>query len=142
VKTCTTDGCPVLTKGGRCGGTCCAGRCRTKAPTQASAASRGYDDHWRKVRAAYLAAHPLCVEDDCGAASAIADHLDGMGPLGERGSDWSNLEAVCKRCHNSRTLRYDGGWGNPRRPRPSMVSRCTAHPACRGGVGPLVANSV
>lgn len=136
LKPCSTPGCPGLTRrGGKCGATCCAGRCRAQSGTQESAGRRGYDSAWRKVRDPYIAAHPVCV--DCGAASTIADHLDGLGPLGPRGSDWSNLEAVCKRCHNRRSLQYDGAWGNPRRPRSSTTSRCRAHLAClRGGVHP------
>lgn len=39
------------------------------------------------------------------------DHVDGLGPLGPRGHDWSNLRALTKRCHSRVTARNQpGGW--------------------------------
>ena len=45
---------------------------------------------------------------------------------------WSNLEALCRAHHNARTLRYEGGWGNPKVDRPSGMKWCRVHAACRG----------
>jgi 5-methylcytosine-specific restriction protein A len=54
---------------------------------------------WRRVRNAFIAANPKCVQ--CGGPSNIADHIvrikDGGDPL-----NWSNLQAMCSRCHNKK----------------------------------------
>lgn len=75
-----------------------------------SAAKRGYDAKWRRVRAAFLKAHPVC---DCGAPASEADHVI---PLREGGSHaWANLRARCKPCHSSKTAAHDGGFGNTKK---------------------------
>lgn len=83
-----------------------------------SAAERGYDTAWRITRAAFLEDHPLCMSDECGALplwrrpeATDVDHIDGLGPLGPRGHDPTNLRALCHSCHSKRTARdQPGGW--------------------------------
>lgn len=83
-----------------------------------SAAARGYDREWAATRLAYLADHPWCECDDClllplyqRPEAVIVDHIDGLGPLGVRGHDPTNLRAMTKRCHDKRTARdQPGGW--------------------------------
>lgn len=71
-----------------------------------SAAARGYDRQWRKIRAAKLARDPLC--ERCQAAGRVTPAIDvhhrrkfRQG----RSIDWglktapANLESVCKSCH-------------------------------------------
>ncbi len=70
-----------------------------------SAYQRGYDRHWRKVRLAYLMAHPMCVAPGCGKAATDVDHLDSRGPRGEKGYDWDNLQPLCSSCHSKKTAR-------------------------------------
>lgn len=70
------------------------------AMARPSATERGYDRQWRKARSAYLAAHPQC--ERCGAPATEAHHLR---PRRLGGSDdWSNLAALCKRCHSATTF--------------------------------------
>ena len=76
---------------------------KVAGPKRADATERGYDRKWRRVRLAYLAAHPVC--ERCQPRGAIVEavhvhHKDGQGPKGERGHDPDNLEALCPSCHN------------------------------------------
>jgi len=57
---------------------------------------------WRKYRRAYLATHPLCVE--CQGIATVVDHIT---PVRLGGEFWqpSNHQAMCERCHNSKSGR-------------------------------------
>jgi 5-methylcytosine-specific restriction protein A len=77
-----------------------------------SAAGRGYDSRWRKVRACYLAEHPLCASclgDGRLTAATVVDHVIAHG--GDRQLFWdrNNWQALCKGCHDRKTGR-DGRW--------------------------------
>jgi 5-methylcytosine-specific restriction enzyme A len=82
-----------------------------------SAAQRGYGSRWRKARARYLADHPLCASCLAGGrltSAAVVDHVVPHG--GDRRLFWDegNWQALCKSCHDSKTVR-DGRWGRRRR---------------------------
>lgn len=106
---CPTPGCPCLTAGGKCAG------CRQAHDRRRNkrADRRAYQaKDWQRTRRAYLREHPLCECEDCAEipeplrpAAQVVDHIDGLGPLGPRGHDWSNLRAMAKRCHDRRTMR-------------------------------------
>lgn len=70
---------------------------------RASAAERGYDHKWSQARARYLRRFPRCVV--CGARATDVHHVDGKGPLGERGYDDTNWRSLCHACHSSVTSR-------------------------------------
>jgi len=60
---------------------------------------------WRKLRAAYRRAHPLCEEclrEGRTEPAVIVDHVkeivDGGAPY-----DWDNLRSLCLACHNRKT---------------------------------------
>ncbi|MHC4698249.1 MAG: HNH endonuclease [Planctomycetota bacterium] len=80
-----------------------------------SACKRGYDRRWRKARDHYLRRHPLCVQCERQGrtvCSAIVDHVvphqgDPLAFWDQR--DW---QALCKRCHDRKTVSEDGGLGN------------------------------
>jgi 5-methylcytosine-specific restriction protein A len=79
-----------------------------------SAASRGYNNAWRKFRAAYLGRHPLCCA--CQAAGRITearevDHIVPLKQAPDRKYDEANLQALCSPCHSTKTAREDGGFG-------------------------------
>lgn len=81
-------------------------RAPTPAPRRGTRHERGYNSLWSRFARAYLREHPLCVK--CKEAGRIqaafcVDHIDGKGPLGERGYDLTNLQALCERCHNRKT---------------------------------------
>lgn len=76
-----------------------------------SAHARGYDTTWRRVRAAFLAQHPLCQCEDCDDGRkriTPAEVVDHIVPIRERPDlrlDWSNLRSMAKSCHDRRTAR-------------------------------------
>jgi hypothetical protein len=82
-----------------------------KAPLDArrgSAASRGYDGEWRKLRLAYLAQHPLCVMCDGPTPATVVDHIISIAERPDLRLDWSNLRPLCKRHHDQHTAREQG----------------------------------
>ena len=82
-----------------------------------------YDDPaWRTLSTNYLKAHPYCEArthqqfPTLTPLAVVVDHIDGLGPTGPRGMDETNLAALCKSCHSTKTAAHDGGLGNPRTP--------------------------
>jgi 5-methylcytosine-specific restriction enzyme A len=68
---------------------------------RASACQRGYDRHWRKLQAAYLSEHPLCVMCDAAGFVCQAVLVDHVKPIVSGGAvlDRANLQSLCVRCH-------------------------------------------
>lgn len=85
--------------------------------TRASAAKRGYDRAWRRLRRLKLQLSPLCECDRCLSAHtvALAEVVDHIIPIAERPDlrlDLSNLRSMTKRCHDHHTgLRGRKVWG-------------------------------
>lgn len=79
-------------------------------------AARGYDARWNRFRLRVLRAYPICAVEGCDRPARDVDHIDGLGPLGPRGYDWDNLQALCASCHSRKTVKQDGGFGR-REPR-------------------------
>jgi len=81
-----------------------------------SAAARGYNGTWRKLRAMVLARRPLC-EDPMGrhgGEPVVAAEVHHLIPLNRGGTnDMGNLQALCKPCHGAITARTRG-WGQGR----------------------------
>jgi 5-methylcytosine-specific restriction protein A len=71
--------------------------------------SRIYGHRWRKLRLAYLAASDL----RCGRAATVVDHRRPHNGDAALLYDWDNLQAMTKPCHDAKTARIDGGFGNP-----------------------------
>jgi hypothetical protein len=79
-----------------------------------SAASRGYDHKWRRFREAWLAKHPLCVTCMVGGLVVLATVVDHVIPhRGDVEMFWKdgNHQALCKACHDRKTVLEDGGFG-------------------------------
>lgn len=71
-----------------------------------------YGAEWRRIRAAYLRAHPLC--EDCAIYGRFvsATEVHHQTPLSKGGTnDHDNLRALCHYCHSSITAREGGRWG-------------------------------
>src|SRR5262245_15034068 len=88
-----------------------------QADCRPTAAARGYDHRWQKRRKAYLREHPLCVV--CLTAkrvvpSTTVDHI--VPHRGDETLFWheGNWQALCKRHHDAKTAREDGGFGRAR----------------------------
>jgi 5-methylcytosine-specific restriction enzyme A len=80
-----------------------------------SARERGYDHRWNAARLQYLNAHPLCAA--CLARgrvvpATVVDHIVPHRGDKERFWDEANWRALCKSCHDQKTAREDGGFGN------------------------------
>jgi 5-methylcytosine-specific restriction protein A len=73
-----------------------------------SAASRGYDSAWRRLREAKLKADPLCWWCQSLGRLTAANTVDHIVPISERPDlrlVWSNLRSGCKPCHDAHTAR-------------------------------------
>jgi 5-methylcytosine-specific restriction protein A len=71
-----------------------------------------YGRRWRALRAAYLATHPIC-ECGCGRAASVVDHRTPHNGDERLLYSWNNLQAMTKACHDAKTAKHDGGFGNP-----------------------------
>ena len=71
-----------------------------------SAAKRGYDRRWQKVRKIKLITDPLC--EHCGAVATEVDHITPLKRGGDNSMD--NLQSLCKPCHSRKTIAEDGGF--------------------------------
>lgn len=87
-----------------------------------SAASRGYDAAWKRLRLSKLAADPLCWWCLAEGILTAADTVDHIEPITKRPDlrlVWSNLRSGCKACHDAHTARetaagHRGMRGGPR----------------------------
>jgi 5-methylcytosine-specific restriction protein A len=85
-----------------------------------SSTARGYDSKWRKAREGWLRSHPLCQCDECKGGELrvrVATVVDHIKP--HRGDmtlfwDRNNWQSMAKACHDKKTAREDGGFGNAR----------------------------
>jgi 5-methylcytosine-specific restriction protein A len=117
-RPCTKPGCPALVRGSS---SRCPAHERERDAARGTSSERGYGADWQAARRAFLAEHPSCVacaSDGKSVASAIVDHI--VPHKGDATLFWdrSNWRAICKRHHDSGTATYDGGFGNPVRPKP------------------------
>jgi 5-methylcytosine-specific restriction protein A len=78
-----------------------------------SAAKRGYDRNWKRIRIQVLIRDNYTCQD-CGDVVDGKDaHVDHVIPLAAGGTnELSNLKTRCIRCHSKKTAKEDGGFGN------------------------------
>ncbi|MDR9857860.1 HNH endonuclease [Paenibacillus sp. VCA1] len=110
-RPCSYPGCPALTsEGSRCNE-----HRRAVDRSRGTAAERGYDGKWRKARAEYLRNHPLCKHCQDNNKLTEATRVDHIIPhKGNRQLFWdrNNWQPLCESCHNRKTAKEDGGFGN------------------------------
>ena len=107
---CNRPGCPALTHARFCERCGKAERARFDRE-RGTAASRGYDARWRKRRAIYLGAHPLCRHCAAKGRTTAATVVDHITPhRGDQTLFWDqeNWQPLCKPCHDSKTAREVG----------------------------------
>jgi 5-methylcytosine-specific restriction protein A len=83
-----------------------------------SAAKRGYDWKWQKLRRVHLIAEPLCrycYPDRITLATEV-DHIETIETAPEKRLDPNNLASTCSDCHKKVTAKYDGSFGRPKKP--------------------------
>jgi len=82
---------------------------------RASSSQRGYDARWRKYSRVRLKRDPLCVH--CKAhgvlrTATVTDHIVPHRGDYELFWDPDNHQSLCITCHNQKTAKEDGGFGN------------------------------
>ena len=119
LRPCAAPGCTALVVTGRCEVHRAADR-RAQDAARGSTTERGYDWQWRKLRVAFLRAHPLCQCDECREGEllvTVAEVVDHREPIEDRPDlrlDWSNLRSMSKAHHDAHTARTRG-WGRANR---------------------------
>lgn len=70
------------------------------AQKRGTAAQRGYDSRWRRLRSMVLAAQPLCVRCAERGIVRLAEHVHHIVPLAAGGgNEEHNLMPLCAQCH-------------------------------------------
>lgn len=70
---------------------------------------------WRILRTKWLSLHPFCVRcivNGNVVIATIADHIRPHKGDTKLFYDTDNLQSLCKRCHDIKTAKEDGGFGN------------------------------
>lgn len=116
-RPCTYPGCGLLTETGRCTKHQHIEK-RQHDAQRGSAAARGYGRTWQKASKAFLRAHPLCQCEACDdgrkrvTAATVVDHR--TPHRGDMALFWDrkNWQSMAKACHDAKTAREDGAFGN------------------------------
>jgi len=117
-RPCAHTGCPNLTDGYYCPEHAKAEARRYNKYDRDPATNARYGRSWKKIRAAHLAAHPLC--EACKQAGKLtpASEVHHIKPLSQGGTNAEgNLMSLCKPCHSEITARDGGRWGNDNVPK-------------------------
>lgn len=79
------------------------------------ATKKRYGSRWSKIRAAYIAAHPLCEQCLADGRATAAREVHHKVPLSEGGTNATeNLQALCKSCHSKIHAERGDRWGRER----------------------------
>ena len=104
---CRRPGCPGLVRNGVCSR---CGPLRKMADVahderRGTAAERGYDARWVKLRLFHLQGAPLCRRCAAQGRVTAADLVDHIVPIADGGAvlDEENLQSLCRRCHDAKT---------------------------------------
>ncbi len=100
-KPCKFPGCPNLTHDTYCDEHKTLARKRYEKYERDPAINKRYGREWKKIRARYVAAHPLCemcLKEGRFTPVEIVHHIKELSDGGTH--DESNLMSVCKSCHS------------------------------------------
>ncbi|MBM7795195.1 HNH endonuclease [Pseudoglutamicibacter cumminsii] len=110
-RPCSQPGCPELTDHRFCPAHARAEDERYRTYQLDPAINKRYDHRRRKIRNAYIQAHPLCEQCQTQGRVTPAQEVDHIVPLEDGGThDEANLQALCKPCHSSKTARGNDRW--------------------------------
>lgn len=113
-RPCRHGGCMVLTTEGYCDKHK-AEHSQRSNPKRESSSARLYGYRWRKESKLLLAVHPYCAECERQGRRTLATEVDHIKPHKKDMRlfwDKSNWQSLCHRCHSTKTVREDGGFGN------------------------------
>lgn len=118
-RPCSRRGCPNLVEVGA-GGYCPdhaaehrAERNKRIDAQRGTAAQRGYDARWRRIRLMQLRKFPLCATCLAAEITEPATEVDHIIPLAEGGTHaFENLQSLCHPCHSRKTVQQSLGWGS------------------------------
>jgi 5-methylcytosine-specific restriction protein A len=97
---CSYPGCPRLTYKRFCDDHLKAENRRYNQVERAPDFGKRYDGAWKRARARYIAAHPLCERCQADGRITPAELVHHKLPLADGGThDAANLLSVCKPCH-------------------------------------------
>lgn len=108
---CATPGCPELTDGQYCEAHKREADANYRKFERDPQINKRYGYAWRKIRAAYVAEHPLC--EDCEAEGRLTpvQEVHHILPLSRGGThDASNLRSLCKPCHSRQSAKDGDRW--------------------------------
>lgn len=121
LRPCTYPTCPNLVPRGRC--SIHANKSAPTAPTILSPSARIALHHrnkpfynstaWKKARLTHLSLYPVCMECNIQLANQV-DHIQSIEERPDLALDPENLRSICQSCHSRKTVKQDGGFGNPR----------------------------
>ncbi|MNK92917.1 HNH endonuclease [compost metagenome] len=116
-RPCKKPGCPSLTADVYCESHAAEHKRIQQEADQrrGTAAQRGYSSQWRKARLGFLRKHPLCKHCQDKERLTEATVVDHIKPhKGDKALFWErdNWQPLCKKCHDIKTAREDGGFGN------------------------------
>ena len=107
-RPCSYPGCPKLTDNRFCEEHIKAESQRYEQFKRDPESKKRYGSRWKKIRDAYLAAHPLCERCKNYDRLTPATEVHHIIPLTGGGShNYNNLLALCKSCHSQITA---SGW--------------------------------
>jgi len=70
-----------------------------------TAKARGYDEDWKRLRAAVLRVEPFCRACTAAGVIQLAQEVDHVVPLAEGGArlERANVQPLCRECHAAKT---------------------------------------
>ncbi|MDD4019208.1 MAG: HNH endonuclease signature motif containing protein [Kiritimatiellae bacterium] len=112
-RPCSYPGCPELTDGRFCVAHTKKESQRYERYDRDPEKNKRYGSSWRKIRAAFIKANPLCVRCQQEGRLTPAREVHHIIPLRDGGTnDINNLMALCRSCHSEITAREGGRWGD------------------------------
>ncbi|GHV27310.1 restriction endonuclease [Clostridia bacterium] len=111
-RACSSPGCPNLTAGNLCEQHSKQEAARYERFQRDPDTAKRYNYTWRKIRAAYITAHPLCTQCLRDGLLTPAQEVHHIKPLAQGGThETDNLMALCTSCHSRITAQSGDRWG-------------------------------
>ena len=88
------------------------GGVRRKAAVDAARGTnkqRGYDEHWARISRMVRQDRPVCEVCHDAAATEVDHIIPFNGPADPLRTQWSNLQSICRQCHNKKTHEQQNG---------------------------------